>query len=58
MCSTPKVEKPQEFQTSKSPVYRPGAGVSNAGRRGTILTGSGSDNINIGPSAKKTLLGQ
>lgn len=57
MCLTPKIEQPQQFQTSKSPVYRPGATQSQAGRRGTILTG-GSGIVTPASSTKKTLLGQ
>ena len=58
MCTVPKMEKPEQLQAQKEPVFRDGNQTRQTrGRRGTILTGgSGIENQQYG-AGKKTLLG-
>lgn len=58
MCSAPEVEKPQQYQTSKAPIYRTGGTkTQSSGRRGTILSGNTGQQQEISPTSKKTVLG-
>ena len=60
MCNAPDIEEPQRLQQSREPVFSTNtSSQSRTGRRGTILTGSGSTSEMqpVTAGGKKTLLG-
>ncbi|MGL5828350.1 MAG: hypothetical protein ACRC0L_02125, partial [Angustibacter sp.] len=61
MCGKPKIEKPQQYQAAKTPVFNEGTEEDMAarrGRRGTILAQAYQSNAAAAPAAGKTMLGQ